>query len=109
MPKSRRRRPQSTRQPRRSHPPRVKAATGLPEPEPRRYTPPDAGPRFRPTWHKVVGSVSVVFGVALIALNFAEDEDVGILPGGHSPLYMLAGLIIGSSALWWFGAFDRPT
>ena len=108
MPKSRRKRPLPTRQPRRSHAPRVKATTVFPEPEPRRFTPPAAGPRVRPVGHKVVGSVFVLLGVVLIALNFAEDENVGILPGGHSPLYMLVGLMIASSSLWWFGAFDRP-
>jgi hypothetical protein len=59
-------------------------------------------------WHRVAGIVLIVVGVAMIALNFAEDENIGILPGGHSPLYLLGGLLIAGSSLWWFGAFDRP-
>ena len=77
--------------------------------EPRRYTPPSGGVRIRPTWHKVVGAVFVFLGIVLIALNYGEDENIGVLPGGHSPLYMMAGLIIAASSLWWFGAFDRPS
>ena len=59
-------------------------------------------------WHKIGGGVLVIFGVVLIFVNFAEDENLGVLPGGHSPLYMVAGLIIAASSLWWFGAFDPP-
>ena len=44
-------------------------------------------------------------GVGLIALNFA-DEDIGVLPGGHSIWYFLLGLLIAISAFWWFSAFD---
>ena len=43
----------------------------------------------------------------MIAINYAEDEKIGILPGGHSPLYFMAGVVIAASSLWWFGAFDR--
>ena len=51
----------------------------------------------------------IVLGAALVLVNFAEYEEIGVLPGGHSELYFLAGLAIAASSVWWFGAFDRPT
>lgn len=70
-----------------------------------RYTPKvkNRGP-FRPTWHKVVGALMIVLGLAVLVLN---DLD-GKLPGGHSELYALLAIGIAASSLWWFGAFDRP-
>ncbi|MFP5326462.1 MAG: hypothetical protein ACLGHT_03140 [Acidimicrobiia bacterium] len=70
-----------------------------------RYTPKvkTRGP-FRPTWHKVVGALMIVLGLAVFVLN---DLD-GKLPGGHSELYALLAIGIAASSLWWFGAFDRP-
>jgi len=47
---------------------------------------------------------------ALVAVaNWLEDfTEQRLLPGGHSPLYLLLGLAIMTSSLWWFGWFDRP-
>lgn len=70
-----------------------------------RYTPKvkNRGP-FRPTWHKVVGVLTILLGLAVFVLN---DLD-GKLPGGHSELYAVLAIGIAASSLWWFGAFDRP-
>lgn len=57
-------------------------------------------------WHRIAGGASIGLGFLLIMVNFAEQEDLGILPGGHSILYFMAGLVLAASSLWWFGAFD---
>jgi len=64
--------------------------------------------RFRPTWHKVVGGLQLALAVTLAMLNFAEYNEIGVLPGGHSEFYFLAAIIIAIASSWWFGWFDRP-
>lgn len=96
------RRPRSPRGPKRV--PRANEARSTSTP---RYTPPIKHVRFRPAWHRVVGAVELLLGVAVIAVNYAQYE-TAILPGGHNELYFLVGLGIGAGSLWWFGAFDRP-
>jgi hypothetical protein len=89
------------------HPSEVASTTADPESvaPSARYTPKlrNRG-LFRPTWHKMVGGLLIVLGLAVFVLN---DLD-GKLPGGHSELYALLAIGIASSSLWWFGAFDRP-
>ena len=95
-PKSRARRPNSPRRPARRV--REEAPTG-------RYTPPERHLRFRPTWHKAVGGVSIVAGALLYLLcqfNVWHLHDYG----GH--IWYLVGFAIAASSLWWFGAFDPP-
>ena len=86
------------------------AATPL-EPLPARsgrYTPPaDQSFRFRPAWHRVVGIAQLVVGIAIVAINYIDYADLRILPGGHSELYFLLGLVIAGGSIWWFGWFDR--
>lgn len=99
--RSSRRRPPSPRRPK-----RVVHVERSPSGSTGRYTPPAKRVRARPTWHRVAGTVEVVLGVALIVVNYIQYE-VPILPGGHSELYFVAGLLIVGGSLWWFGAFDR--
>lgn len=62
--------------------------------------------RFRPTWHKVIGGVSIVAGAVLFFT--CQFNGWGIHDyGGH--IWYLVGMVIAGSSLWWFGAFDRPT
>lgn len=73
-----------------------------------RYTPPLVSTRRRPSWHRRIGWFQVVLGAVLVVLNYAQDFGPILLPGGHSELYFLLGLVIAGTGTWWLGAFDRP-
>ena len=64
----------------------------------------------RPTWQRNLGIFSLVMGVGILVLNFAVrlGLDIGLLPGGHNPLYFLIGLIAAGNGAWLIGALDRP-
>ena len=72
-----------------------------------RYTPP-AGPqvRTRPGWHKVVGALQIVAGVALVVLHYGLG--VQVLPGGHNDGWLVFGILVAAGGTWWLGLFDRP-
>lgn len=74
-----------------------------------RYTPPIKHVRFRPGWHRVVGAVTVLLGVGVAVANDAMllGAPATMLPGGHNELYLLLGVVIAGSSLWWFGWMDR--
>jgi len=74
-----------------------------------RYTPPEKHFRFRPTWHKIVGTIVLVLGLGLIVANevMLLERSATLLPGGHREVYLLLGVIIAGTSLWWFGWFDR--
>lgn len=74
-----------------------------------RYTPPIKHIRFRPTWHKVVGALSILLGVGIAATNdvMLLERSTTLLPGGHNELYLMLGVIVAGSSLWWFGWMDR--
>ena len=65
--------------------------------------------RVRPRWHRVAGWGGVLAGVVIAAVNdlMLMGEGVTLLPGGHSELYLLLGISVGSGATWFFGLFDR--
>ncbi len=101
-PKSRRRKPKKAVRPKRvstrSEP--VAEYAG-------RYTPPSLRKiRFRPTWHKLVGGVLIVAGVALFIACEASFANIHAF-GGH--IWYAVGLGVAASSMWWFGAFDAPT
>ena len=81
-----------------------------PEPSPR-YTPSAPHYRVRPRWHRVAGWGGVLAGVVIAAVNdlILMGEGVTLLPGGHSELYLLLGISVGSGATWFLGLFDRGT
>jgi hypothetical protein len=104
VPKSRKRRQQKTRRP-------ASKSTRTWENAPLnvgRTTVPLPHVRFRPTWHKVIGGIQLALAVTLAMLNFAEYNEIGILPGGHSEFYFLAAIMTALASSWWFGWFDRP-
>jgi hypothetical protein len=71
-----------------------------------RYTPPVRNIRFRPPWHKGVGALLIVAGLALFVI--CEANTFGIHAyGGH--VWYLVGLGIAGSSTWWFGLFDPAT
>jgi hypothetical protein len=74
-----------------------------------RYTPPIKHIRFRPTWHKVVGALAVSLGVGIAVTNdvMLFGASTTLLPGGHNELYLVLGIIVAGSSLWWFGWLDR--
>lgn len=66
------------------------------------------GFRFRPGWHRAVGWISLAAGIAIIAANdLMLLADATFLPGGHSELYLMAGIGVAATSLWWFGWMDR--
>ena len=76
-----------------------------------RYTPSRQRYRVRPRWHRFAGWGGVLVGVAVAALNdlMLMGEDVTLLPGGHSELYLMLGISVASGATWFLGLFDRGT
>ena len=73
-----------------------------------RYTPPKrVAYRIRPRWHAVVGVVQVVFGLAIVVINYIDYANVRLLPGGHQEIYFVLGIMIAAGSVWWFGWFDR--
>lgn len=73
-----------------------------------RYTPPITIVRIRAGWHKIVGFGLILLGLVVIVLNdVGRSGSAGLLPGGHSELYLILGLAISGYSMWWFGWFDR--
>ena len=74
-----------------------------------RYTPKQRarGP-FRPTWHRVVGALTLLAGVAIFIINDLAWFDINIIPGGHNELYAMLAFAVAGTSTWWFGWFDRP-
>lgn len=63
--------------------------------------------RRRASWHKPLGLAVVVLGVLIVLVN--DLALVGAdtpLPGGHSELYLFAGVLIGGLGAWFTGLFD---
>lgn len=77
----------------------------------RRYTPPKPSFRLRPRWHRLAGWLAVVIGVVVAALNDVQlmGEDLQLLPGGHSELYLMLAVAIVVGSTWFLGLFDRET
>ncbi|MGH9030518.1 MAG: hypothetical protein ACRDZV_00180 [Acidimicrobiia bacterium] len=59
--------------------------------------------RVRPLWHKVVGGLAVLVG---LALYFAGLFDVWGIDGAVELAVDAVALAVGSSSVWWWGAFD---
>lgn len=78
-----------------------------PAPSPR-YTPKPNRGVLRPVWHKVVGALFLVAGIAVFALNDLAWFGPSILPGAHNEIYAVVALLVALPATWWFGWFDRP-
>lgn len=75
-----------------------------------RYTPPSRDRvRIRPRWRQLAGWVLVVVGLVLAALNglMYMDDDLRLLPGGFSLLYVPAGLPVAAAGAWLLGLFDE--
>lgn len=89
---------------------RSRRAERSPSPSPSaRYTPRVRSVRLRPDWHKVVGAVVLVVGIAVAVINdvMLLGATATLLPGGHSELYLLLGVAVAGYSTWWFGWFDR--
>lgn len=91
-----------------STPKRRTSARETPAPS-SRYTPHVKSVRFRPDWHKVIGVGFLVIGIAIIILNdiVLLGASATLLPGGHTELYLILGVMIAGYSTWWFGWFDR--
>ena len=109
--KQRKRRPTAAR---RSAKPVDRAYTGSRDDGPRpsaRYTPARPSFRVRPKWHRVAGWAGVAFGIAIAVANDAMlfDDDLLLLPFGHSELYLLLGITASGASTWFLGLFDSGT
>ncbi|MEJ7846349.1 MAG: hypothetical protein WKF93_11965 [Acidimicrobiales bacterium] len=56
---------------------------------------------------RVAGSLLVVLGVGLFAVNDLALLEIDIMPGGHQELWAPVAIGIAASSMWWFGWFDR--
>lgn len=50
-----------------------------------------------------------MIGIAIIILNdiVLLGASATLLPGGHTELYLILGVVIAGYSTWWFGWFDR--
>lgn len=80
-----------------------------PVPASQRYTRPTPKLiRIRPDWHRRVGWVVVLSGLAVAVINDVPlFGGPSLLPFGHSELYLLAAIIVAATGTRWFGWFDR--
>ncbi len=64
--------------------------------------------RLRSGWHKTVGAVILVLGVAIAIVNdMMLLGSAALLPGGHNEAYLFLGVGIAGYSTRWFGWFDR--
>jgi hypothetical protein len=64
--------------------------------------------RYRQRWHRWIGLLTTATGLLIIVLNLlTQFMRTRLLPGGHSPFYLILGVVVACSSLWWFGWFDR--
>ena len=76
----------------------------------RRYTPPSKDPvRTRARWHKPVGWLLLTVGLIVAALNglMYMDDELTLLPGGFSLVYVVAGLPVAAVGGWFLGVLDE--
>jgi hypothetical protein len=75
------------------------------------YSPPAtrrAPVRYRPRRHRWTGQFLTAAGLLIVLLNLlTQFTRARLLPGGHSPFYLILGVVVACSSLWWFGWFDR--
>lgn len=64
--------------------------------------------RIRPLPMRVTGWAVLSLGLLIATANIAMDivDNDELLPGGHSPAYLLGGLIMAAAGLWWTGVLD---
>lgn len=63
--------------------------------------------RRRPAWHRPLGLAVVTAAVLMIVVN--DLALVGLrtpMPGGHSELYLFAGVAVMAVGAWLMGLFD---
>ena len=63
--------------------------------------------RRRPAWNRPLGLVVVAMGVLMIVVN--DLTLIGLrtpMPGGHSELYLFAGVAVMAAGAWLTGLFD---
>lgn len=64
--------------------------------------------RVRRRWEKVAAGVFITAGLAVVVLNYGEDmSGPHVLPGGHSPMYLLLGVLLIVYGAWCSGVLDR--
>jgi len=65
--------------------------------------------RERPRWHRPVGWLLIVFGLVVAALNalMFMGDDLTLLPGGFSLIYVVLGLPVAGIGAWFVGLFDE--
>lgn len=74
-----------------------------------RYTPPARNHvRERPRWHRPLGWLLIAAGLVIAALNglMFMGDDLTLLPGGFSLVYVVTGLPVAGLGGWFLGLFD---
>ncbi|MEI8410885.1 MULTISPECIES: hypothetical protein [unclassified Kribbella] len=62
----------------------------------------------RPRWHRAIGIVLLVVGLAIVGLNLAMEFGAPkLLPFGHSLMSLGLGIAVAVSSAWPFGRMDR--
>lgn len=89
---------------------RTSGGRGAPAASPR-YTPRAELLRLRPRWHRFAGWAGILLGLLIAIANDAMliGEDLTLLPGGHSELYLMMGIGVAGASTWFLGIFDRGT
>ena len=75
-----------------------------------RYTAPSrTHVRERPRFHRPLGWFLVAIGLIIAALNglMFMGDDLTLLPGGFSLVYVVAGLPVAAFGGWFLGLFDE--
>lgn len=64
--------------------------------------------RIRPLPMRVTGWAVFSVGILTVVLNLAMDvvNNDELLPGGHSPWYLVGGIFLAAAGLFWTGLLD---
>ena len=57
-------------------------------------------------WHRPLGWVLVVLGITIAVANDLALVDINVMPGGHSELYLILGVLVGGGGAYFLGAFS---
>jgi len=64
--------------------------------------------RIRPLPMRITGWAVFAVGILVSIVNISMDiiDNDELLPGGHSPAYLVGGLVMAGAGLWWTGVMD---
>lgn len=62
-------------------------------------------PPFR-AWHRPVGLGMLVTGILIAVVNDLAFFDIEVMPGGHSELYLILGVLVAGTGAYFAGFFS---